>query len=66
MKYKSTKRVMAKPFNAIVRCVNCNAVADSEDIKFGCARCEAYDCGGSSTPSNWSKIFPDGGWYKDE
>ena len=52
MKYKSTKRISSKPFNAIVQCINCDKVADSEDIKFGCARCESYEFDGIS------------GWYK--
>lgn len=66
MKYKSTKRLSAKPLDIIVRCVNCDLIADTDDIKFGCGRCAGYDCGGRYTPSNWMKIFKEGGWYKDE
>jgi hypothetical protein len=65
MKCKWTKRTdMAKPFDVIVRCVNCDAVADSEDIKFGCARCIANEFGGTYSPRNWFRMHKDGGWYK--
>ena len=66
MQYKFTKRKnQPKPFTVIMRCVNCDAVATEEDIKFGCARCEANDCGGYHSPKDWSKKFPDGGWYQE-
>ena len=54
MKYKFTKRISSKPFNAIVQCINCDAVATAEDIKYGCARCESYEYDSIS------------GWYKPE
>ena len=67
MKYHgSYHRVKVKPIDVIMRCVNCDQVADSEDIKFGCARCESYnvDPNGQYVPKSWCMTHPDGGWYQ--
>jgi hypothetical protein len=52
MRYKYTKRISSKPFVTIVQCINCDAVATSEDIEYGCARCESY---GTNDISGWYK-----------
>ena len=61
------KKEIAKPFVTIVRCVNCNAVGNCEDIEFGCARCIANDFGmehpTTYTRKDWFKEFPEGGWH---
>jgi len=54
-----------RQFKVILRCVNCDRYANTEDIKFGCANCEQIIHSGEF-PTGFKIIHPEGGFYKIE
>lgn len=65
MKIRYSARPKIKQLDVTLHCVNCDKLANAEDIKFGCIRCADYKLGGAhGVPSWWELIHPEGGWYQ--
>ncbi len=59
MKIHYTPKKARKYPSKKLYCVNCDKLANMEDIKFGCIRCE-YRSMGRDVPEGWTKKYDAG------